>query len=632
MINPEYKFVDTAFNGPNNRNNVMEIGQVLSSLPSHKRDCHTTWHRFPQEFMDHFDNNLVTKRDGKKTRSIANYTGPSYADFLPIDIDEKDDLPKALETARIFLTNIARDYDITSGIYCYFSGKKGFHICIANSVFGGWKPSKELPMVLKNLANRLYGDLNVDTGIYDQARLFRIPNTVNSQSGLHKIALSIDEIQHLTVDEILVLAKNPRTDMGRPEWEKHTPMPGAVSLLEAAHTEINTPKAKETFTFDGFFRNDLQDGDGRNNHIFKLLTEMKLKKVDREFARKFIFWYDSIQPDPLARTDGPQKIESMLEYHFPSGASGEGKNYNIFTFDELVDQYTDYVGHLKSRCITTGIPTIDNKIRGVAPGEVMTVIAKAGVGKTAFLMNVLRYATNHHSVNSLFCSMEQPAPQVFERFASMSTGKSGFSIEQNWVDEIYRKNLVKNIVDKLGKRVMVCDNGNLSLEDIETVFFQASQKIPESEEIGLLAIDYLGLIDGSGYDRTLYGQVSQVARQIKSLAKQLNVAILLLCQTKRENDDVGDKPLGLTSARDAGAIEESGDFVIGLHRPYILNPDGLEDDTMVVQLLKNRKGPPDHSGVECNFIGQTLTITERSVKMGNGYPDHRKAASGDVNF
>ncbi|MFI5324513.1 MAG: hypothetical protein ACHQ6U_13625, partial [Thermodesulfobacteriota bacterium] len=146
----------------------------------------------------------------KKTGSVKAYTGACYADFLPLDIDSED-LSESDETARRILMNLQDKYGLDlKTLRVSFSGAKGFHIEIPAGIFG-FQPSPILPKILKAMAEKIIPDgVTIDTAIYGKSRLWRLPNTVNSKSGLYKIRLTAAEVFNLRVDEIRELAKQPR--------------------------------------------------------------------------------------------------------------------------------------------------------------------------------------------------------------------------------------------------------------------------------------------------------------------------------------------------------------------------------------------------------------------------------------
>jgi len=275
---------------------------------------------------------------------------------------------------------------------------------------------------------------------------------------------------------------------------------------------------------------------------------------------------------------------------------------------ELAQSYRAFVLSLKERCIHLGWPGLDKVLRGIGPGEVCTVIAKSRVGKSAFLQNALRRVARTGRSASLWCSMEQPSHQVFERYAQMVTGAYGEDIENASADEQRAREISEKVVEELGEWTLTCDTPGLKVADIERAVVLAAEKI--GHPINLLAIDYLGLIDGSDLDRTLYGAVSKVVRELKNVAKRHGLAVLLLCQVSRTGGEDGSTPLTINSARESGAIEEAADFLLGLYRPRI----GLmeQDDCMSVQVLKNRKGK-DGMTFEYEFDRRSMVI--KTVEM-----------------
>lgn len=615
MKHPDYCFVDTAFGSPNLRNNPMRIGDVPRAMPKNASNCHCTWHRFPQAYMDHYQQNWMV-RDGKKYQSTAKYLGPSYADFLPFDIDS-DSLLEAQSVAREFLARLESDFNIRDGVYCWFSGSKGFHILIASSVFGGWEPSPLLAGNLKKLAVRLAGDVKIDTAVYDKNRLWRIPNTVNKKSGLHKIPLTIGEIVEMPLEAILDKAKAPRK-MSRSKYDDAPIVEGAVVLWQAVQSEKLESKAKPDA--GQLFDTALREGQQRDVRAFEIARRLRDFRVPPGMALEILKLWDANLEEPLTGTDGADVLEKKIQNAY-GDVTAEGSRITLSAIrgaDELAEDYDAYVQLIKQRQVTLGVPTIDKHIRGIAPGEVCTVIAKTGVGKTVFGQNMLVHVAAKHDTHSLFCSMEQPKAQVFERFAQMSMGREGREIESGWGDSFERLRIIEAVRERLLDKVWTIDVPHLRFEEIEDAKRLAEEK--SGETIGLLVIDYMGLMDAKALDRSLYGQISEAARQMKTLAKQLSVAVVVLCQVARSTADSGDLPLNISSARESGAIEESADFMIGLYRPNILKPEGKPDDTMMVQILKNRKGQTGIE-VECVFDGARMRIGEREKFQrheGNG--------------
>ena len=282
---------------------------------------------------------------------------------------------------------------------------------------------------------------------------------------------------------------------------------------------------------------------------------------------------------------------------------------DIKTPAQLAAGYDSYIRALSSSKILLGWPELDKQLRGVGPGEVLTVIAKSRAGKSAFLQNILLSLARRATLGTLWCSMEQPNHQVFERYAQLTMDDAGEEIETAWSrGGVAPEAIAQHVVAALGEHTLTCDVAGLRTDDIERAVGFARQRSPLP--LGVVAIDYLGLIDGSNLDRTLYGQTSRIVREVKNIAKRQGLAVILLCQVSRQPGDDGSKPLSINSARESGAIEEAADFLLGLYRPKI--GKGPEDDHVCVQVLKNRKGE-DGNEFRFAFQRRTLAIGTQSL-------------------
>ena len=267
---------------------------------------------------------------------------------------------------------------------------------------------------------------------------------------------------------------------------------------------------------------------------------------------------------------------------------------NVYDSKQMLDAYRQYVRTLKDNRFITGIHEIDKRIRGIGGGEVLFIIARAGAYKTAWLQNMLRNYCNVSAWCSLFFSLEMPVANIAERYLQMVDKSSGADVE-----EFYRENAediiasVERVFNSQLKRLFTVPT-KVSLGDMAQY-----TKLIEREyksKVGLIGIDYLGLLDHPGRDE--YEVVSKAARGIKDLAKYLNVPVIVLSQTSRKGGE-GQTEITLDMGRGSGAIEEAGDFVFGLWK---------DEDKLICKILKNRKGPPGSAWVldlnsECFWIG-----------------------------
>ena len=228
------------------------------------------------------------------------------------------------------------------------------------------------------------------------------------------------------------------------------------------------------------------------------------------------------------------------------------------------------------------------RVRGVARGEVIVLMADTGIGKSAALANILMA---HPDKNALLFSLELPELELAERFTAMNHGLAADEVERRVKDgETFS-------TDGWG-HIQICDEAGVSLERIREIVEQS--RLITDRPADIVAIDYIGLVGGKAGSR--YERVSQAAEGIKTLAKDLDAVVIVVSQIHRKGSDEA-KEIGLHDAKDSGSIENSGQVVLGLWRD--------DDGEMVVRVNKGTKGG-SALRIQCNFDPNSLVITEKS--------------------
>lgn len=280
---------------------------------------------------------------------------------------------------------------------------------------------------------------------------------------------------------------------------------------------------------------------------------------------------------------------------------------DILTLDQRKERYERYIREIDTTRFKTGFPLLDASIRGVAPGEVLTIIAYSGTFKTALLQNLLLGGAERSGFYSLFCSLEMPVEKLFERECQINGGVSGREVEDHFAGR--RVSLgVKEGLDRVASEgLLVCDQPRLTLEKIGRYIELARQKYGR---IGVVGIDYLGLMHGPG--KTLFDKTAYLSTETKNLAKELGVPIILLCQINRTGATSGGE-IEMHHAKGGGDIEAGADFMLGLWRD--------KQDQLVCKILKNRNGP----------VGQNFLVElDRQALIFRGMTQYKPTA-GQVN-
>ena len=272
---------------------------------------------------------------------------------------------------------------------------------------------------------------------------------------------------------------------------------------------------------------------------------------------------------------------------FSRGASPTGEG-SINSGLDLCASYFEHIESLKQGGMTTGISGVDEHIRCVARGEVMTVIARPGCFKTALLQHMmLQYADkNKDNEVAVFFSLEMPLAGVYERFSQNTLLQSGAEIEKRWLMNTVNAKDVEEVNRRIEGIYVVATRP--SIAQMSYLLKMVEKK--SGKKVGFVGVDYLGLVETPG--KSEYERASQVAVDMKVFAKNEGVPVVMLAQLNRTAGD-GTTPVTLDMARGSGQIEEAADFVIGINKSD--NDPVHGHITLNCGILKNRKGAAGNS-------------------------------------
>lgn len=270
----------------------------------------------------------------------------------------------------------------------------------------------------------------------------------------------------------------------------------------------------------------------------------------------------------------------------------KGESLPVQTMEEMEEEYRAHIARSETHRLTLGswIPAFW-EIRPLVPGELVSVLAGTGCGKTMLLQNI---AINTRLPTLLF-EVELPSSLSFERFAAMATENSGSEVEKMYKE---KKTANWKVSGKLN-HITCVHRSKLTTEDIHRIITKAELKT--SVRPVLVLVDYIQLVQAKGESR--YERVSGVAEQLKVVAKETNTIIVMASQIGRGATGES-KEVTLTDAKESGSIENSSGLVIGAWR------DGDDPDRMWLRVLKNTKGKSGRT-VPCR-IHESLKISQEA--------------------
>ena len=258
--------------------------------------------------------------------------------------------------------------------------------------------------------------------------------------------------------------------------------------------------------------------------------------------------------------------------------------------------------------LSTGMRDLDAKINGLNRSDLLLLAARPAMGKTAFALNLcLNVAKKYNKTVAMFSlemSREQLAMRLLaiESFVDSQKMATGKLSEDEWT-KLCMASAALSQTD-----IRVDDNASITVAEM-------SAKCRRVENLGLVIVDYLQLMNGSGYGKggdSRVNVVSDISRSLKIMAKDLNVPVVCLSQLSRGPEGRTDKRPMLSDLRESGAIEQDADEVLFLYRDEYYNPNTEDKGIAECIVAKNRHG--EVGTVKLQWIPQYQTFTDREWK------------------
>lgn len=253
--------------------------------------------------------------------------------------------------------------------------------------------------------------------------------------------------------------------------------------------------------------------------------------------------------------------------------------------------------------ISTGFVDLDKKLNGgLRRGNLIIVAGRPKMGKTGFALNI----ANNVAIDGIAAvlSMEMMQAELLDRNIA-SIGKIHLDhlidpvqmTKEDWPQLTYAITRLKDM------RLYIDDQPALTLMDVRTKAKAIKRK---ADGLDVLVIDYLQLMSGEGDNRN--AQIENITRGLKGLAKELDMAIILLSQLNRKLEERPNKRPMPSDLRDSGSIEQDCDIAMFLYRDEVYNPDSQDKGICEVNIALNRQGAP--AVVPLVYIGENVRFAD----------------------
>jgi replicative DNA helicase len=277
--------------------------------------------------------------------------------------------------------------------------------------------------------------------------------------------------------------------------------------------------------------------------------------------------------------------------------------------------------------LKTGFKDLDDLLGGLMPGQLVVIGARPGIGKSVLLLNIAMHVSVNLKRRVLFASLEMDSDEVMARLYSQKAKIPLQALTRRVLEDHhwgrlsqYAAELVR--VDEL----VIDDNPHITLPYLRG---QLSAMRRAGHPVSLLCLDYLQLVTTARRQESRQQEVSDLSRQLKLLAKEFGVPVLVVCQLNRGPEQRHDKRPTKADLRESGALEQDADIVILLHREDAANRETTRVGEADLIVDKNRQGPTGI--VTVTFQGQYSRFADlaRDVTPPSGAPDLRLVVQSD---
>jgi replicative DNA helicase len=237
--------------------------------------------------------------------------------------------------------------------------------------------------------------------------------------------------------------------------------------------------------------------------------------------------------------------------------------------------------------VPTGFADLDELTNGLQGGQMVIVAARPAMGKSTLGLDLCRAASIHNNLTSVIFSLEMTRSEIVMRMLSAEAKvplnhiRNGPMTEEDWT--------------KLGRRMGQVSSAPLFIDDSPNMTMMEirakARRLKQRHDLRLIVIDYLQLMTSGKKVESRQLEVSEFSRQIKLLAKELEVPIVALSQLNRGPEQRADKRPMMSDLRESGSIEQDADIVMLLHRDDVYEKESTRPGEADIIVAKHRNGP-----------------------------------------
>lgn len=258
--------------------------------------------------------------------------------------------------------------------------------------------------------------------------------------------------------------------------------------------------------------------------------------------------------------------------------------------DVLVESFTKLEELYNQKQHVTGVPTgfidLDRMTAGLHGSEFILIAARPAMGKSAFALNIATYAATRANVPVAIFSLEMSKEQVGNRILCSEALVDSNNVRTGDLNDEELSKLAETSGELSQAPIYIDDTAGITITEMRA----RCRKLKLEKNIGLVVVDYLQLIQGSGKTSGREQEIAEISRSLKILAKELEIPVIALSQLSRAVEARDDHRPMLSDLRESGSIEQDADIVMFLYRDDYYNEDSPEKNVAEVIIAKQRAG------------------------------------------
>ena len=236
--------------------------------------------------------------------------------------------------------------------------------------------------------------------------------------------------------------------------------------------------------------------------------------------------------------------------------------------------------------VRSGFVDLDAKTGGFQPGSLVILAARPAVGKTSLALNIAQHAALKEKVPVAVFSLEMSRWELTQRLLSGEAGVDSYLLRTGKIaDSDWPK--IANAMGSLSEgEIYIDDRPGATVLEMRA----KARRLKMQKKIGLIVVDYVQLMSGSGRPENRTQEVSEISRSLKRLSVELDIPVIAVSQLSRAPEQRGDHRPQLSDLRESGSLEQDSDIVIFLYREGLHNPDVKRNKAELI-ISKHRNGP-----------------------------------------